>query len=190
VTRSPNRFAENSAGRHHRKWEEIIAAFMSGELERLRSVQRTGTRGRVFSALVKATLEALQIPSQPEPIFDHLPPNPWYGEFASEHGLKLREHPFYNPDFLLDDGTWVEVTLSENTAYKKLFRFGHQSPRLTVIWLDEDEGLHKTVCKNVAFPNAVVTDVKQFYPRLANCSGGGEIVENMERLRGLKGIVL
>ncbi|NQU22735.1 MAG: hypothetical protein HQ567_15770 [Candidatus Nealsonbacteria bacterium] len=190
MTRPPDRFAEHGAGRHRRKWEEIVAAFMSGELERLRSVQRTGTRGRVFSTLVKATLEAIQMPFQPEPIFDHLPPKPWYRKFASEHGLKLREHPFYNPDFLLEDGTWVEVTLSENTAYKKLFRFGHQSPQLTVIWLDEDEGLHKTVCKNLAFPNAIVTDVKQFYLRLANCSGGAEIVENMERLRELRGVIL
>jgi hypothetical protein len=163
---------------------------MGGDLDKLRSIQRTGTRGRIFAVLMKTLLEALQISFEAEPVFDHLAPDPWYVEFASKHGLKLREHPFYNPDFLLEDGTWVEATLSANTAYKKLFRFGHQSCRLKVVWLDEDEGLHKRVCKNVVFPNAVVTNVDQFYPRLADCPGGEEVVEKLERLRELKGIIM
>ena len=57
------------------------------------------------------------------------------------------------------NGTWLEVTLSENNTYKKLFHYGHQAPLLKILWLDEDTGLHKKVCKNVDFPNAEVISI-------------------------------
>ena len=48
---------------------------------------------------------------------------------VSKHDdIKIRTHDFYNPDYILMNGTWLEVTLSENNTYKKLFRYGHQAP--------------------------------------------------------------
>lgn len=78
-------------------------------------------------------------------------------DFAKTYNLKLRTHDAYNPDLFFEDGTWAEITLSENTAYKKLFRYGHQADQIAVFWLDEDTGLHKDTCQSVHFPNARVT---------------------------------
>jgi hypothetical protein len=52
------------------------------------------------------------------------------------------------------------------TAFKKLFRYGHQAPRLLVLWLDSDVGLHKRLCEGVEFPNATVRPVESYYRRL------------------------
>lgn len=188
--RSPDGYASPPTRRAQRKWEPIIAAFMEGRMEDLYSIQRTGTRGRIFSHLVTETLRLLEMPSQPEPIFEHRDPNPWYVHFATKNGLKLRTHSLYNPDFFLDDGTWVEATLSENSAYKKLFRHGHQASRLMVIWLDKDTGLHKELCASVTFPNAEVKEVASFYPRLTPCAVGKDLIRRIELLKTLKGRLL
>lgn len=163
---------------------------MENRFEELRSIQRTGARGRILAALVGSMLRMLGRNGQPEPVFDHISPDPWYLDFASTQGLKLRTHGFYNPDFLLDDGTWLEITLSENEAYKKLLRYGHQAPRLLIVWLDEDTGLHKEVCKGVVFPNAELMSVDGFYADLEERPGGTELVEKIKRLKHLKGQVL
>ena len=134
-------------------------------------------------------LERLGIGFQKEPVFAHVSPDSWYVEFSENHGLKLRTHPFYNPDFLLDDETWVEVTLSENEAYKKLFRYGHQIPQLTVIWLDQDKGQHKEVCQNGEFPNAEVISVDAFLLNHPDFPGRPKLVEMFNLLKSLKGII-
>lgn len=175
--------------RHQKKWERIIRSFLVGDLESLRSSQRTGARVRLFRVLIEQLLQILEIPFRAEPIFDHISPHPWYREFAQTHELKLRTDSFYNPDFFLEDGTWLEVTLSENSAYKKVFRYGHQANELLVLWLDVDEGFHKTVCHGVAFPNAKVGSVERLHDDLAGRAGGVELVRKFETLKGLKGII-
>ena len=125
-----------------------------------------------------------------EPVFAQKAPIPLYAEFAAKHRIKLRTHPFYNPDILFDDGSWVEATVSENEAYKKLFRYGHQATGLTVIWLDEDEGMHKSICQGVKFPNAEVVGVDSFYAQLKERQQGRELIERFECLKGVKGVVL
>jgi hypothetical protein len=75
--------------------------------------------------------------------------------------------------------------LSENTAYQKLFRYGHQAPRLRLIWLDEDNGLHKRACKGVNFPNAEVVSVKDYYLQLSEHIDGNALIEGLERLKML-----
>lgn len=188
--RGPNRYAPPPTRRAQRKWDPIITAFMEDRMEDLMSIQRTGARGRIFAHLITEVFRLLEIPCQPEPIFDLCDPNPWYVEFADKNKLKLRTHSYYNPDFFFDDGTWVEVTLSENCAYQKLFRYGHQAPRLTVIWLGEDTGLHKEVCERVVFPNAEVKDVASFYPQLAQCADGEGLIGRLRLLKTLKGQLL
>ncbi|MEE9295619.1 MAG: hypothetical protein V3W34_11750 [Phycisphaerae bacterium] len=190
MERRPDHFAPPPTERTRRKWELVISAFMENRLDELRSIQRTGARGRIFSALAGSMLRKLGMNGQPEPVFDHINPDSWYVDFASTHGLKLRTHEFYNPDFLLGDGTWLEITLSENEAYKKLLRYGHQAPRLLIVWLDEDAGLHKEVCKGVVFPNADVMSVDGFYADLEDRPGGTEFVETIKRLKHLKGQIL
>jgi hypothetical protein len=176
--------------RHRQKWDSILSVFLAGDWDRLSKLQRTGTRGRIFSTLVKRTFEAVGIDIKPEPVFESIAPAAWYREFAGRHGLKLRIDEQYNPDFLLADGTWAEATLSENTAYKKLFRYGHQAPRLQVIWLDIDDGLHQRLCEEVEFPNASVRPVDEYFPMLMEMNNGAEIVRQFESLRTLKGQVL
>lgn len=189
MIRMPDRYADSPPERHRRKWDRIILAFMEGDLDKLRLIQRTGSRGRIFYFLVEDMLQVLGILFRAEPIFDHIPPNPWYIEFAREHDLKLRENPFYNPDFFLENGGWLEVTLSENSAYKKVLRYGHQAKELIVLWLDEDQGLHKSVCQIEAFPNAKVQAVEFFYHEL-EMRGRKDIIEKLILLKELKGILL
>jgi hypothetical protein len=190
VLRTPDGYASPLSRRARRKWEPIIAAFQEGRMEDLNSIQRTGARGRIFSHLIAEALMLLEIPCQCEPVFEHRDPDPWYVDFAEKNGLKLRTHRLYNPDFVLEDGSWLEATLSENSAYKKLFLHGHQAPRLSVIWLDKDTGLHKDVCQCTDFPNARVKDVAVFYSRLARCTGGESLIAGYELLRSLKGRLL
>ncbi len=163
---------------------------MENRIDELCSIQRTGARGRIFARLIADLWNTTGKSLRAEPLFEHRDPNPWYVAFAVDNGIKLRTHSFYNPDFVFDDGTWVEATLSENTAYAKVFRHGHQCPRLKVLWLDADAGLHKTICRNVSFPNAEVMNVDSFYPQVRACAGGEELIAGFERLKMLKGTLL
>lgn len=104
--------------------------------------------------------------------------------------IKLRMHAFDNPDFLLDNGTWVEATLSENTAYAKLFQHGHQAPHLMVVWLDEDPGFHKRTCAKVPFPNAEVMNVTSLYARMRTSKGGEDLIAKIDLLKTLKGVLM
>lgn len=163
---------------------------MDGRIDELKNIYRTGARGRIFEVLIKISLDSIKIDYESEPIFEHVKPNQWYLDFASNHeDIKIRTHDFYNPDYVLSDGTWLEVTLSENTAYKKVFRYGHQSPALKVVWLDKDSGLHEKVCKNIKFPNAKVVSGQSFFSELNMISGGNELLNRFIELRNLKQII-
>lgn len=70
MIRLPDRYADDPPPRHRRKWERIIHAFMSGDLERLGLFQRTGARGRLFRVLIEEMLFTFEVPFRPEPIFD------------------------------------------------------------------------------------------------------------------------
>jgi len=190
AARIPDGFAPELTARRRRKWERIIAAFLEGRLDELQTIHRGGARGRIFSHLIETMLKTLGVAARKEPIFAHVDPDPWHVAFASSHGLRLRTYPYYNPDFILDDGDWLEVTVSENDAYKKLFIYGHQAPGLTVVWLDADSGLHREICRGVDFPNARIVNVEEFYGRLAERPGGSELIEKFILLKQLKGSVL
>jgi len=194
--RKPDRYAEPIPPRRQKKWNKIINAFMEGRFDELKIIHRTGTRGRIFEVLVKGMLETLKISNKPEPIFDRITHDnnlitmsKWYLDFASKYDLKIRTHDFYNPDYVLTDGAWLEITLSENTAYKKLFRYGHQAPLLKVLWLDEDTGLHKKVCENIEFPNAQVISIKSYFLELGDVDGGKNLINKFIELEKLKGII-
>ncbi len=187
--RKPDRYAEPPPQRRQKKWARIINVFMKGGADELKKIHRTGTRGRIFAVLIEHMLEALQIQSEPEPIFDHIAPSKWYLDFALANDLKIRAHEFYNPDYILSDGTWLEITLSENTAYKKLFRYGHQAPALKVLWLDEDAGLHKNICEGIEFPDALVVNIQEYFPELEKVSGGNDLINKFQQLKNLKGII-
>jgi hypothetical protein len=175
--------------KHEKKWDRIIGSFMENRIDDLMKIHRTGTRGRIFSALVTNMLNCLEVSYQAEPIFDHKMPNEWYVNFANKNGIKLRFRNLYNPDYVLNDGSWIEVTISENTAYKKLFCHGHQADLLTVIWLDVDNGFHKSVCQNIHLPNSCVINIDHYYDKLRRQQEGRKIIEKFESLKELKGII-
>lgn len=188
--RNPIRFSEPPTDKNKNKWDKIITSFMEGRIDELKQIYRNGTRGRIFEVLVKKALNRLEINYLPEPVFEHVEPAPWYVAHSSKHeDLKLRTHDFYNPDYLLPDGSWLEVTLSENTAYKKLFRYGHQAPFLNVVWIDEDTGLHKTIFQDVEFPNAEVQNIQNWFPELLSLSNGKGLVDHFGELKNLKHII-
>jgi hypothetical protein len=173
-----------------KKWEAIISAFMEGRDDDLKMIHRTGSRSRIFSHLVRHVLTCIGLQYQVEPVFNHKTPHFWYVDFALDNGIVLRTHDFYNPDFILDDGSWVEITLSENTAYKKLFVHGHQADFLKVVWIDRDDGMHRRLCQNVKFPNAEVVSIDSYYKELCESDEGKCLVEKIERLRSLQRIIL
>lgn len=186
----PIHFSEPPIQKNKNKWDKIINSFMEGRIDELEQIYRTGTRGRIFEVLVKKALDHLGINYKSEPVFEHVKPDPWYVTLSAKHGdLKLRTHDFYNPDYLLPDGSWLEVTLSENTAYKKLFRYGHQAPFLKIVWIDEDTGLHKTIFQDVEFPNAKVQNIQDWFPELLSLSNGKELVDLFIKLKNLKHII-
>ncbi len=188
--RLPDEDRDPLSGRKKRKWDRIITLFMENRIDELASYHRAGTRGRILSVLAIDLFDKLQIPFRPEPIFHHVEPNPWYREFAQLHGIKLRTHEIYNPDMFLENGTWVEVTLSENTAYKKLFRYGHQTDNLLIYWLDRDHGFHKEQCHTVDFPNAEVRSIECHAPQQKKVPGGQGLIERFDLLKRLKGSIL
>ncbi len=190
VIRNPDDYREPISDRKGKKWEKIISLFMENRLDDLALNYRTGARGRIFSVLSSEVFKKLQIHFKPEPIFYHINPNQWYIDFAKQHAIKLRTHDFYNPDLFFKDGTWVEVTLSENTAYKKIFRYGHQADKLLILWLDKDRGYHKETCQNVCFPNTVISSIESFNTQLEKLSGGPDIICRLKTLKRLKGIIL
>ncbi len=188
--RWPDAYAIPGSDRTTKKWGKIISLFMRNDMAQLTLAQRSGARGRILSVLAQEVFRLLERPFKVEPIFLHRPPNRWYADFAKAHNLKLRAHDFYNPDLFFEDGTWAEITLSENTAYKKLFRYGHQAYQMPVFWLDEDTGLHKDTCQSMPFPNARVTSLDSLYPRLQTIAGGPELIERLMLLKELKGTIL
>ena len=180
-----------TSSKHNEKWTKIINVFMENKIDELMIIHRTGARGRILSHLVKNMFDCISLQYESEPVFDHKPPNEWYVDFANEtDDIQLRSHNFYNPDFSIGDSSWIEVTLSENTAYKKLFRYGHQVDFIRVIWIDPDEGLHKKVCQNIQFPNADVVNIEHYYDQLQRTSQGIEIINKVEQLKKLKGVVM
>ena len=188
--RRPDAYAVQGSERTSKKWKKILCLFMQNDVAQLTLAHRTGARGRILSVLAQEAFRLIEIPFKAEPVFLHKMPNSWYVDFAETHNLKLRTHDFYNPDLFFDDGTWVEITLSENSAYKKLFRYGHQADQMAVYWLDEDTGLHKNTCRTVRFPNARVASFESLYPRLQTVVGGPELIEGLMLLKGLKGTIL
>lgn len=177
------------AARQERKWRPLLDAFLAGDVEQTVKLTRTGARGRIFQQLVERSLDELGVEYRREPLFPAIEPDEFYVRMASRFELKLERDSDCNPDFLLADGTWLEVTLSENTAYRKLFRHGHQAPFLAVLWLDADTGLHSQVCRDIAFPHARVSPISILRERLECTLRGRELTRQFEALKRLKGIL-
>ena len=188
--RSPNGYSRQHSVRNQKKWNKILTLFFENKISELLENQRTGTRGRILSVLASNIFNILKISYKTEPIFNHVEPNSWYKEFATKYDIKLRTHNFYNPDFFLEDGTWVEITLSENTAYKKIFRYGHQTDSLLLLWLDEDEGYHKEICRSVRFPNVKFECIDCFNEQICRSQEGIKIIDQLKNLKTLKGTIL
>ncbi len=94
LSRRPSRFAEPIPEKNRKKWDRIITAFMEDQFNELMSNHRTGSRGRIFLHLVRLALEQTGATFLPEPMFDHVRPNPWYDSFAAENEIKLDIQPF------------------------------------------------------------------------------------------------
>ena len=190
IIRQPDKYRTLSSEKNKNKWDKITTLFFQNKIHELSLNHKTGTRGRILEILASKLFRIQQIPCKKEPVFYHVKPNEWYVDFSKKHKIKLREHDFYNPDLFLDNGTWVEVTLSENTAYKKLFRYGHQATNLLILWLDIDNGLHKNICNSINFPNAEIKSIESFSKHLNPSPEGLETTNYLRLLKELKGTIL
>jgi hypothetical protein len=170
-----------------KKWLKIFDAFFNNEIDLLAALSKSGTRGRIFNELFTRLLKAESYKFTAEPVFTHQEPNRWHEFYLNSNGLKLKIFDEYNPDYLLSDDDWVEVTLSENTAFKKILTYGHQAPKLEVFWLDEDTGHHKNVLENAGVPNASVRRINYLYGTLEKSEEGNKLIEQFELLKKLKG---
>jgi hypothetical protein len=56
--------------------------------------------------------------------------------------------------------------------------------------LNEDEGLHKSISKDIKLPNAEVVNVNDYYTQLSERVDRKVLIEKLERLKKLKGILL
>ena len=188
--RQPDEYRELISARSNRKWGKIIELFLQKRVKELALSHKSGTRGRIFEFLALELFQKKQIRYKSEPIFNHIEPNNWYINFTEKHNIKLRKHDFYNSDMFLEDGTWVEITLSENTAYKKLFRYGHQAENLLVLWLDVDNGLHKKICQPLNFPNAEVKSIENFGTLSENTPEELEVYNYLKLLKNIRKKIL
>lgn len=186
--RQPDGYREFASLRSIRKWNQVISLFYEERIDELEKLCRHGGRGRIFSALVLDLFKMLRISYKQEPVFDSIEPDGWYLRFAEENGIKLRTHNFCNPDFIFEDGSWVEITLSENTAYKKLFRYGHQAEKLLIFWLDNDDGYHKKMCSSTHFPNAEIRCIESLLPHDVTPESK-ELINRFRLLTELKSII-
>jgi hypothetical protein len=56
--------------------------------------------------------------------------------------------------------------------------------------VDPDQGFHRSVCLEVAFPNAQIKGVQFFYEELGKTIQGEELIKKFELLADLKGALL
>ncbi len=49
---------------------------------------------------------------------------------------------------------------------------------------------HKSICKDIKFPNAEVRSIKYYYSLLSGHVGGNVLIDDFERLKKLKGTLL
>ena len=188
IIRQPDEYRESDSKRNIKKWNNVITLFYEERIDELKQVCHHGGRGRIFAALVVDLFKMQRISYKQEPVFYGIEPDSWYVHFAEENGIKLRTHDFYNPDFVLENGTWVEITLSENTAYKKLFHHGHQADKLIVFWLDDDNGYHKEMCHSTCFPNAEVRCIENMFSQ-DETPESFELISRFRLLKELKCII-
>ena len=62
-------------------------------------------------------------------------------------------------DFLINHDIWLEVTLNEEKAYKKTFKYAHQCKQLIVLYLEKSSFVDQ---KNM-FPNAKIMLVDEYF---------------------------
>ncbi len=61
---------------------------------------------------------------------------------------------------------------------------------LKIIWLDIDDGWHKKICEHTIFPNAKIINMDRFFPDLNKSQDGIEIINKLNLLKTLKGVLL
>lgn len=142
------------------KWPTLIDAFLNGQYQLCINNGRYGLRGRIFANLVELLLIRDNIPFKSEVSFKPKPIPTKFIEIAKNHGenLKTRKKS-YIIDFLIKNDIWLEVTLNEQEAHKKTFKYAHQCKQLIVLYLEKSSFVHR---KNV-FPNAKIMLVDEYF---------------------------
>ena len=126
------------------KWQTLIDAFLNGQYQLCINNGRYGLRGKIFENLVELLLIRDHIPFESEIYFKPKPISTKFIEIARNHGenLKTRKKS-YIIDFLIKNDIWLEVTLNENIAHKKTFKYAHQCKQLIVLYLEKSSFVYK-----------------------------------------------
>ena len=164
------------------EWSTLIDAFLNGQYQLCINNGRYGLRGRIFENLVELLLIYDNIPFESEVSFKPKPVPTKFIEIARNHGenLKTRKKS-YIIDFLINNDIWLEVTLNEQEAHKKTFKYAHQCKQLIVLYLEKSSFVHR---KNV-FPNAKIMLVDEYF----STDSLSQYKTHIHNLRKYKGII-
>ena len=145
-------------------WDNIIDDFFSGRYRVIERNPRNGLRGRLFQELVKKLLVYDGFTFQHEVTFD---PKPIDSDFKKkaisiDESINVNQKG-YTIDFVLGNGTWIEVTLNIHTAHEKPLKYAHQCEKLVVLYID------KTTKRRVGnvFNNVKIISVFKFFSKKA-----------------------
>ena len=164
------------------EWSTLIDAFLNGQYQLCINNGRYGLRGRIFAYLVELLLIYDNIPFESEVSFKPKPIPTKFIEIARNHGenLKTRKKS-YIIDFLINNDIWLEVTLNEQEAHKKTFKYAHQCKQLIVLYSEKSSFVHR---KNV-FPNAKIMLVDEYF----STDSLSQYKTHIHNLRKYKGII-
>jgi CspA family cold shock protein len=141
-------------------WQRLIHEFFEKNYEFCIKNNRSGLKGRIFSELIKKMFVFDKFSFEREVEFEPKLINKRYQQLAATKGRKCnRNKNKYIIDFLIDNRKWIEVTLNEDTAHKKTFKYAHQCDELIVIFLEPSDHIYYFN----PFPNAKVIILEKFF---------------------------
>lgn len=142
-------------------WSTPIDAFLKGQYQFCINNGRYGLRGRIFAKIVELLLIYDNVPFESEISFHPKQIPMKFIEIARKYNINLKTRKeLYRIDFLINNDIWLEVTLNNQEAHKKILKYAHQCKQLIVLYLEQKSSF--CYQRNV-FPNAKVMLVDEYF---------------------------